>query len=85
MFDDYTYLRQYSKKYFKEIFSDQGLYTIGEFDHGRYLWDEKLHWLQKLFSKVYTRKLFKGVNSLEHYQHSVAIVLTKASQLRSEE
>ncbi len=74
MFDDYTYLRQYTKAFLTRCFVDQKFEQVGEYDEGSYLWSEGMHWSQRLFSQRYTEAIFRGVDPIEHYQHNVALI-----------
>jgi len=77
MFDDYTYLRQFTATHLTKTFIDKGLEKIGVFDEGSFKWDEGLHPLQKLFSKFYTKNIFSDCDSEELFQHNQALLFKK--------
>lgn len=77
MFDDYTYLCQYTEEFLSSKFSEKGFNKIGEFDEGSFIWDFNLHPIQKFFSQFYTKKIFENCSSDEHSQHNIAVIYQK--------
>lgn len=77
MFDDYTYLVQYTKKFLTNEFTSQGFIMVGEFNEGSYLWDKDLHFTQKFFSGFYTKEIFDQAEKSEFYQHNLALVFNR--------
>ena len=77
MFDDYTYLRQYTQEFVSDVFFNQGFFQLGEFDEGKFLWDDGIHPIQKFFASFYTQKIFHGVDSSEQYQRNVALIFNR--------
>jgi len=76
-FDDYTYLRQYTKEYLIHIAVANGFQCIKEWDDGSYDWDTGLHLVQKIFSLPYTFNLFRGCDANERKQHNVVVLFQK--------
>lgn len=76
MFDDYSYLRQYTTSTMIRSFSNLWFSLLKEIDHGSYFWDEGLPFIQKLFSKPYLKDIFHNANLQEYYQHNVALVFS---------
>ncbi len=77
MFDDYTYLRQFTSEYLTKAFIDRGYEKLGEFDEGSYKWDKDLHPVQKAISWFYTRDIFADCSPAEFFQHNKAILFRK--------
>jgi SAM-dependent methyltransferase len=77
MFDDYTYLRQYTKEYLVYTAVANGFQCIKEWDDGSYDWDTGLHSVQKIFSLPYTFKLFQDVDANERKQHNVVVLFQR--------
>ena len=73
MFDDYTYLRQFTLEYLTKSFVDRGFQRLGEFDEGSYKWDKNLNLLQKAISSFYTTAIFADCSPAEFLQHNLAI------------
>lgn len=78
MFDDYTYLRQYTKKYIVDMAKNAGFNLVCEYDDGSYSWDYNMHPVQKLISSFYTSKIFKGASPEEYKQYNVAFLFKKS-------
>ena len=77
MFDDYTYLRQYTKEYLVYTAVANGFQCIKEWDDRSYDWDTGLHSVQKIFSLPYTFKLFQDVDANERKQHNVVVLFQR--------
>lgn len=77
MFDDYTYLRQYTTENLIKSFITYGFEKIGDFDEGSNKWDKNIHPFQKLYSKLYTKEIFADCDSGEFFQHNTAILFKK--------
>lgn len=77
MFDDYTYLRQYTTEYILETAATLGLNHFGDWNEGSYDWDMNLHFISKFFAGFYTSKIFKNMPSREYQQHNHAVLLQK--------
>jgi hypothetical protein len=77
MFDDYTYLRQYTKESLLNTADANGFKHVTEWDDGSFEWDARMHPVQKLISLPYTFRLFRNVDKNERRQHNVAVLLQK--------
>ena len=77
MYDDYTYLYQYTEKYLRDTFANEKFEKIAEFDEGRYPWNEEMSWFQKTIAKIYTKNIFHKVGPDEHYQKDMSMVFKK--------
>lgn len=56
MFDDYTYLRQYTESYLNEAAAAAGMQARARFDEGDFNWDRgphSLHWSLRPFARRY--------------------------------
>ena len=74
MFDDYTYLRQYTKKYLNDEFLNRGFTLVSEYDEGSYFWNKDLYCIQKIIAKFYTKKIFHEADPSELYQHNATVI-----------
>jgi hypothetical protein len=79
MFDDYTYLRQYTKFFLRDRFRDQSFLQIAEFEMTPFLWNRDMHWFARFVASFYTRKIFDGVQPSEKYQENLALVFSQIS------
>jgi SAM-dependent methyltransferase len=79
MFDDYTYLRQYTKKYLREIFEGQGFTQIAEFELNPYFWSKDMHWFARFVANFYVSRIFDGVQPSEKYQKNLVLILRRDS------
>jgi ubiquinone/menaquinone biosynthesis C-methylase UbiE len=77
MFDDYTYLKQYTRDYMIKEAQKAGFTLVKEWDDGSYIWDKNLHTFQKYFSKKYIDTIFVDQPQEEYYQHNIGILLKK--------
>ena len=77
MFDDYTFLKQWTIRYVKDAAKKPGLNIVDKFNLGIYKWDEKLHPVQKYLSRPYTKNLFIGCSQDELKQRNIAILFKK--------
>lgn len=77
MFDDYTYLRLYSLNYMKETFAKQGFEVVADIHLNLYRWDWGMHFIQRLLSRLHTRRIFQGAEPQEFFQSNVLIVFRK--------
>jgi hypothetical protein len=79
MFDDYTYLRQYTLEHVLLAAIRHGFRCERLFDDGSYRYDRSLHPLQKLLTLFYrhvlSRELLAGSSYYTQYQHNVAVLL----------
>lgn len=73
MFDDYTYLRQFTLEYLTKSFVDRGFQKLGKFDEGSYRWDKNLVFPQKAISSFYTKSIFTDCSPADFFQHNVAV------------
>ncbi|HEY5756700.1 MAG TPA: hypothetical protein VIU34_12805 [Steroidobacter sp.] len=74
MFDDYTYLRQYTEKHVVAAAAKAGFKLLGQFDEGSFRWDSDLHPIQQLLSKRYLSSRFFKHDEKEKWQRNVALV-----------
>lgn len=77
MFDDYTYLRQYTGEYMAEKVREAGFTHVAEWDEGSYFWHWNRHPVQRLISKVYTGAIFAGLDVRERMQHNLSVLCRK--------
>ncbi|HXI13973.1 MAG TPA: hypothetical protein VNM92_15215 [Thermoanaerobaculia bacterium] len=81
MFDDYTYLRQYTLDTVLVAALKAGFDVVRVFDDGSYRYDHGLHWVQKLVTEVYrkliSRSLTSGSDYYRLWQHNVAVLLRR--------
>ena len=77
MFDDYTYLRQYTLSFLIKTFSEEKFKKIAEFDEGSNRWDSNIHPVQKILSKLYLGSIFSGIDEQEYFQHNSALIFKK--------
>lgn len=80
MFDDYTYLRQYTREYLKNTAHNLGLYSVGEWDDGSYQWDKDKHPVQKIISRYYIDSIFKNCIEHEFKQHNIALLFQNVDE-----
>ncbi len=78
MFDDYTYLRQYTRETMIKAFEENGFELTKEIDRGSYFWNKGLGLFQKLLSMPYLKNIFESADSREYYQHNVVMVFKLA-------
>lgn len=77
MFDDYTYLRQYTHSYMKDVLAKARFTFMTEWDEGDYQWDYQLRPVQKILSKRYIKAIFTDCDTLERNQHNLSLMLKK--------
>lgn len=77
MFDDYTYLKQWTSSFVEHSAEEAGLNIIKTFNEGSYKWDKDLNRAQKVLSRPYTKNLFKNCSNNELYQHNIGILFQK--------
>lgn len=82
MFDDYTYLRQYTEKFLTEVATTAGLRLSARFDEKSFHWDqgsESLHWSLRPFARNYFNKnlFFRIGDEHDAIQRRVALVFCK--------
>lgn len=82
MFDDYTYLRQYTEDHLNTSATNAGLALRARFDEGFFHWDHgpsSLHWsLRPVARKYYsTSPYFNDVNENDAVQRRIAMVYVK--------
>jgi 2-polyprenyl-3-methyl-5-hydroxy-6-metoxy-1,4-benzoquinol methylase len=79
MFDDYTYLRQYTVEHVLLAAARSGLRCERIFDEGKLSHDHAQHPIQKLLTGVYRhvlcRDLLRGSRYSTHFQHNVGLLL----------
>ena len=79
MFEDYTYLKQYDTNFLINVLENERYTNIGTTNLFTNKWDDSMHPVQKLLSKLYTRSIFKGVGLKERYQTQCLIVAFKGT------
>ncbi len=79
MFDDYTYLRQYTKEYVVGIAQENCFSLIGEWDEGHYRWDDNINKVQRIFSNSYINSTFFKNDIREEMQYNIALLFRKKS------
>jgi SAM-dependent methyltransferase len=82
MFDDYTYLRQYTEKHLAETASAAGMRLCGRFDERPFHWDrgpESLHWSLRPLARKYfnTNPFFRAGDEHDAIQRRVALAFCK--------
>lgn len=82
MFDDYTYLRQYTEQSLNEAAAAAGLRQRARFDEGYFHWDRgpfSMHWSLRPFARRYFNAdhFFRGGNEHDAVQRRVAMVYSK--------
>lgn len=82
MFDDYTYLRQYTEKFLTEVATVAGLRVCARFDEQPFHWDRgpgSLHWSLRPFARSYFNKnsFFRVGDEHDAIQRRVALVFCK--------
>ena len=82
MFDDYTYLRQYTIDFIRVAAMKNGLQPVHVFDDGTYRFDAGLHWAQRLLTSVYRRILsprLRAGSDYHLYQRNVGLLFRRIS------
>lgn len=83
MFDDYTYLRLYSRQFIVDTFEQQGFQIVEIVDHGSYHWRKGLHPAKYLLALPYLRRIFSNsVGPEERFQHNEAIIFRKVVAMK---
>lgn len=82
MFDDYTYLRQYTAEHLDRAAMEAGMIFRARFDEGFFHWDKgpsSLHWSLRSFARRYynASRYFRNVSGEDAVQSRVAVVYTK--------
>ena len=77
MFDDYTYLRQYTKDYVIKNAQENGFSIVSEWDDGSYIWYKNINIIQRLLSNGYIDPTFFKNDIREEMQYNVAILFRK--------
>ncbi|OYQ39018.1 hypothetical protein CHU94_16520 [Rhodoferax sp. TH121] len=82
MFDDYTYLRQYTEAHLNEAAEAAGMFSCARFDEGSFYWDHgpfSMHWSLRPFARRYFEAgtFFKVGGEQEAVQWRVALVYRK--------
>ena len=77
MFDDYTYLRQYTQKYLNDTAYACGFEKIKEVQLGSYKWNAGVNFLHKLIARFYTKNIFSDGYTKEIFQENYAHVYRK--------
>lgn len=82
MFDDYTYLRQYTEQSLNEAAAAAGMPQCARFDEGYFHWDHgphSLHWSLRPLARRYfaCAPYYRGGNELDAVQRRVAMVYSK--------
>jgi len=78
MFDDYTYLKQWTVSIVENSANQAGLILVDTFDEGSFKWDSGLSAIQKFFSRQYVKNLFRDCSQNELYQHNIGMLFRKA-------
>lgn len=83
MFDDYTYLRQYTEDFLDGAAATANLRRCARFDEGHFHWDHgpySLHWSLRPFAHYYFRAnpFYLGGDANDKVQRRVAIVYRKS-------
>lgn len=80
MFDDYTYLRQYTVDFIRVAAMKNGFQPMHVFDDGKYRFDAGLHWVQRLLTSVYRGVLsprLRAGSEYHLYQHNVGLLFRR--------
>ena len=82
MFDDYTYLRQYTESHLNEAAAAAGMLQSAHFDEGYFHWDRgpfSLHWALRPFARRYFKAnaFFKAGGDKDTVQSRVALIYRK--------
>ena len=82
MFDDYTYLRQYTEVYLNGAANAASMKMRARFDEGFFHWDRgahSLHWSLRSFARRYVEEsnFFKGGDTDDAVQRRIALVYSK--------
>jgi SAM-dependent methyltransferase len=79
MFEDYSYLRQYTPEHVLVAAARHGFRCEQVFDEGSYRFDRSLHFVQRALTAVYrhvlARDLLSGSDYYTQYQHNVGLLL----------
>lgn len=83
MFDDYTYLRQYTEEHVDQAAEGAGLQQRARFDEGYFHWERgpfSMHWSLRPFARSYFKanSFFRGGDEHDAVQRRVALVYAKA-------
>lgn len=83
MFDDYTYLRQYTEQFLQDAAAAAGLRVQARFDEGSFRWDGgplSLHWSLRPFARRYFRAnaYFRQGDAHDAVQGKLALVFRQA-------
>lgn len=82
MFDDYTYLRQYTTDFIRVAAMKHGFQPVHVFDDGSYRFDAGLHWVQRLLTSMYRGMLSPRLRSggkYHLYQHNLGLLFRRGS------
>lgn len=77
MFDDYTYLRQYTLKTLCDTAEHHGFRVKTELEESRYPWHHRLHPVQLALTLPYIRSIFAGCDAKERIQYNHVVMFTK--------
>ena len=78
MFDDYTYLKQYTQKFVEQIAENSGFTLHSTWNDGSEEWDKNLLLPFKMLSRLYLKNdFFKGNNPYERKQHNICMLFQK--------
>lgn len=82
MFDDYTYLRQYTEDYLNRAAAAAGMPLRARFDEGFFYWDRgpsSLHWSLRPFARKYydASPYFNKASEDDSVQRRIAVVYVK--------
>ena len=77
MFDDYVYLKLCSIEYLIKEAKKQNLELICNKEFSKFKWNMGHNILYSLISKLYTKKIFSGVDKSEKYQYNNLLVFKK--------
>ena len=77
MFDDYVYLKLCTVKYLIKEAKKQNLQLICNKEFSKFRWNMGHNFLYSLISKLYTKKIFSGVDESEKYQYNNLLVFKK--------
>ncbi|MDR7142204.1 methyltransferase domain-containing protein [Rhizobium sp. BE258] len=83
MFDDYTYLRQYTEEHLNTFATKAGMALQARFDEGFFHWDQgpfSLHWSLRPVARTYFKdsSYFSEASEDDKVQRRVALVYVKA-------
>ena len=78
MFDDYTYLRQYTEDYVLSACQRHGFSLVSRIDLGAVRWDEGRSFIQRRLSAPYLDSIFNTSTESDLYQSRVSLIFQKS-------